>query len=63
MNKQYLGMHLDVDSFLPATDTEKEYMVQMRPATTFFDLDLSISHNRKSAVYGDIDTRYVVVFF
>lgn len=29
-------MHLDVDSFLPATDKEKEYMVQMRPASTFF---------------------------
>ncbi|MBR5453904.1 MAG: ABC transporter permease [Clostridia bacterium] len=29
-------MQLDVDSFLPATDKEKEYMVQMRPASTFF---------------------------
>ncbi len=26
----------DVDSFLPATDEEKAYMVQMRPSTTFF---------------------------
>lgn len=25
-----------MDSFLPATDEEKEYMVQMRPSTTFF---------------------------
>ena len=29
-------MQLDVDSFLPASDKEKEYMVQMRPASTFF---------------------------
>ena len=29
-------MQLNVDSFLPATDKEKEYMVQMRPASTFF---------------------------
>lgn len=29
-------MHLDVDSFIPATDAEKEYMVQMRPSSTFF---------------------------
>lgn len=30
------SMHLDVDDFIPATDAEKEYMVQMRPSTTFF---------------------------
>ncbi len=36
MKKNALSMHLDVDSFLPATDKEKEYMVQMRPASTFF---------------------------
>ena len=29
-------MHIDVDKFLPATDKEKEYMVKMRPSTTFF---------------------------
>lgn len=29
-------MHIDVDSFLPATEEEKAYMVQMRPSTTFF---------------------------
>lgn len=31
-----LSMHVDVDDFIPATDAEKEYMVQMRPSTTFF---------------------------
>jgi len=31
-----LSMHVDLDDFLPATDAEKAYMVQMRPSTTFF---------------------------
>ena len=35
MDKKFT-MHLDVDSFLPATDEEKAYMVQMRPSSTFF---------------------------
>ena len=30
------SMHVDVDDFLPASDSEKEYMVKMRPSTTFF---------------------------
>ena len=29
-------MHLDTDAFMPATAAEKEYMVQMRPSSTFF---------------------------
>ena len=29
-------MHVDVDAFVPATDAEKEYLVQMRPSSTFF---------------------------
>ena len=29
-------MHVDVDAFIPATDEEKAYMVQMRPSSTFF---------------------------
>ena len=29
-------MHVDVDDFLPASDEEKEYLVQMRPSSTFF---------------------------
>ena len=31
-----LSMHVDVDAFLPASAEEKEYMVQMRPSSTFF---------------------------
>ena len=37
MKKNPFSMQLDVDSFLPATDKEKEYMVQMRPSSTFFE--------------------------
>ena len=29
-------MHVDVDAFIPATEDEKAYMVQMRPSSTFF---------------------------
>ena len=29
-------MHVNLDDFIPATGEEKEYMVQMRPSTTFF---------------------------
>lgn len=36
MSKKPFSMHLDVDAFLPATEAEKEYMVQMRPSSTFF---------------------------
>ncbi len=36
MKKFPFSMHLNVDAFLPATEQEKEYMVQMRPASTFF---------------------------
>ena len=34
--KKPLRMHVDLDDFILATDEEKEYMVQMRPSTTFF---------------------------
>ena len=34
--KKPFSMHVDVDDFIPATGEEKEYMVQMRPSTTFF---------------------------
>ena len=30
------SMHVDVEDFIPATDEEKEYLVQMRPSSTFF---------------------------
>ncbi len=36
MNKKPFNLQLDVSDFLPATDEEKSYIVQMRPSTTFF---------------------------
>lgn len=34
--KKMFTFHVDLDSFIPATDAEKEYLVQMRPSSTFF---------------------------
>ncbi len=34
--KNKLSLHVDLDRFIPATEQEKEYLVQMRPSTTFF---------------------------
>ena len=36
MKKNLFSMHVDLDDFIPATEDEKAYMVQMRPSTTFF---------------------------
>ena len=36
MKKNPFSLHVDLDDFLPATEAEKAYMVQMRPSTTFF---------------------------
>ncbi len=36
MDLKKFSLQVDMDSFLPATDAEKEYMVQMRESTTFF---------------------------
>ena len=34
--KKLFSFHVDLDSFMPASDKDKEYMVQMRPSSTFF---------------------------
>ena len=36
MNKNPFRLHVNLDDFVPATEAEKEYMVQMRPSSTFF---------------------------
>ena len=36
MNKHSFTLHVDAGDFLPASEAEKAYMVQMRPSTTFF---------------------------
>ncbi len=35
-NYKPFSMHVNLDNFLPASEEEKEYMVQMRPSSTFF---------------------------
>ncbi len=36
MAKKKFSFHVDLDSFIPASDKDKEYMVQMRPSTPCF---------------------------
>ena len=36
MNNKPFSLHVNLDDFIPATEEEKAYMVQMRPSTTFF---------------------------
>ena len=36
MNKNPLSLQIDVEKLIPATDEEKEYIVKMRPSSTFF---------------------------
>ena len=36
MEKKLPSLHVNLDDFLPATEEEKEYMVQMRESSTFF---------------------------
>ena len=36
MNKRPFSMQVDLDMFNPASDAEKEYLVKMRPSSTFF---------------------------
>ncbi len=36
MEKKLPSLHVNLDDFIPATEAEKEYMVQMRPSSTFF---------------------------
>ena len=36
MEKKKFTMHVNLDAFTPATEEEKEYIVQMRESTTFF---------------------------
>ena len=35
MSKKLFSLQMDLDEFLPASDEEKEYMVKMRPSSTF----------------------------
>lgn len=35
MKKTLFSFHIDADSFIPASDKEKEYLVKLRPSSTF----------------------------
>lgn len=48
-NKAF-SMQVNLDDFLPATDEEKEYMVKMRPASTFFKDGIKRLKKNKVAV-------------
>ncbi len=50
MDKKPLSMHVDLDDFIPATDKEKEYMVTMRPPSTFFKDGIKRLKKNKVAV-------------
>ena len=50
MNLKKLSMHPDLDCFAPASEAEKEYMVQMRPSSTFFKDGLKRLKKNKVAV-------------
>jgi oligopeptide transport system permease protein len=54
MKKNLFSLHIDVDSFLPASNEEKEYMVQMRPSSTFFRDGLKRLMKNKVAVISFI---------
>ncbi len=36
MAKKPFSLQVDLDAFIPATNEEKEYLIQMRPSSTFF---------------------------
>lgn len=36
MSKKPFSLHVDLDAFMPASEEDKAYMVQMRPSTTFW---------------------------
>ena len=41
--KHRFTLHVNMDDFIPATDEEKSYIVQMRPSTTFFKKETASS--------------------
>ena len=48
--KKNLSMHINVDSFIPATDKEKEYAVNSGPASTFFKDGIKRLYKNKIAI-------------
>ena len=64
MNKRpfkFPSLHLNVDSFMPASDAEKEYLVQMRPSTTFFKDGVKRLLKNKVATVSLIIILFIVI--
>ena len=62
MKKNPFSLHVDLDDFLPATDAEKEYMVQMRPSTTFFKDGMKRLFRNKIATVSLILIILILIF-
>ena len=54
MDKKPFSMQVDLDDFIPATEKEKEYMVTMRPPSTFFKDGIKRLKKNKVAVFSFI---------
>ncbi|MBQ4487491.1 MAG: ABC transporter permease [Oscillospiraceae bacterium] len=54
MDKRPFSMQVDLDDFIPATEKEKEYMVTMRPPSTFFKDGIKRLKKNKVAVFSFI---------
>lgn len=51
MSKKPFSMQVDLDAFIPATEEEKEYLVKMRPSSTFLkDGMIRLLKNKVAAV-------------
>lgn len=51
MNKKPFSLQVNLDEFLPATEEEKAYIVQMRPSTTFFKDGMKrLFHNKVATI-------------
>ena len=51
MNKKPFSMQTDLDVFIPASEKEKEYLVKMRPSSTFFkDGVIRLMKNRIASI-------------
>ena len=61
MKKQKFSFHVDLDQFIPATDKEKEYMVQMRPSSTFFKDGMKRLYKNKVAFVSLIVIVFITV--
>ena len=61
MKKNPLSMQLDIEDLLPATDKDKEYLVKMRPSSTFFKDSVKRLMKNKVAVVAFFVVIIVVI--